>query len=80
MYENAISNLVAPKKDIAKEVYKECTFKPQANNNKNDKMAKIKYKKDLKERSQQITQTINHKKRVTKSPEKNRLVVLYLDG
>jgi hypothetical protein len=51
MYENAISNLVAPKKNIAKEAYKECTFKPKANNSKNDKLAKIKYNKDLKERS-----------------------------
>jgi hypothetical protein len=52
MYENAISNLVAPKRDIAKDVYKECTFKPKANNNKNDKLARLKYSKDLQEKSE----------------------------
>lgn len=54
MYNNAISDLVQPKRDIEKEAYASCTFKPQANTQYNDKLALKKYFKDVQSRTDEI--------------------------
>ena len=48
MHEIHIADLTAPRRNLLKETYSECTFKPNANVNQvNKKLASRKYEKDL---------------------------------
>ena len=47
LHQNHISDLTTPKRDLVKETYSQCTFKPQANSKQNEKLARKKYKKDI---------------------------------
>jgi hypothetical protein len=43
MHENHVAELAAPKKDLLREAYSQCTFRPATNGQQNEKLAKRKY-------------------------------------
>lgn len=91
LHQNHVAELTTPKRDLVKETYSQCTFKPTANSKTNDKIANRKYEKDFINNAEDFVKikimqnqikNLPHIHPRSKSPvtSKNRLVVLYLDA